>query len=317
MSTSSPAGFVTQLNAFDPQALVLALQEGFLEHVQLQQGRFGGQIVHSISAQCRSDWGQYNLALLARGDLSRQWLSVGIFLQGLGSWRVQGKALRNGDLVMYAPGSDMCISLPPQAQWIGVQIPMARLQALGFEMPQGLSALHLPGQLLPESAARLAELSCVLGPDRLQVPDSAAMEQAHEQLVQVIWCELARRWHRPSARNVAQLQTRERLVASVQNWCEDHSAAPLRIDALCQDMGVPVWELERAFQHTYGLAPQRLITLQRLAKVRRALLTQNASVTDIAMGHGFWHLGRFSVLYKNYFGESPSHTNRSARSEQA
>jgi AraC family ethanolamine operon transcriptional activator len=78
-----------------------------------------------------------------------------------------------------------------------------------------------------------------------------------------------------------------------------------------------VWELERAFQHTYGMAPQRLITLQRLAKARRALLTQNASVTDIAMGHGFWHLGRFAVLYKNYFGESPSHTSRCASAAQA
>jgi len=102
LPTPTSAGFVTQLNSFDPQALVLALQEGFLEHVQLQPGRFGGQIVHSISTQCRTDWGQYNLALLARGDLSRQWLSVGIFLQGQDSWRVQGKALRNGDLVIYA-----------------------------------------------------------------------------------------------------------------------------------------------------------------------------------------------------------------------
>ena len=69
LPTPTSTGFVTQLNSFDPQALVLALQEGFLEHVQLQPGRFGGQIVHSISTQCRTDWGQYNLALLARGDL--------------------------------------------------------------------------------------------------------------------------------------------------------------------------------------------------------------------------------------------------------
>jgi AraC-like DNA-binding protein len=65
------------------------------------------------------------------------------------------------------------------------------------------------------------------------------------------------------------------------------------------------------------MAPQRLITLQRLAKARRALLTQKTNVTDIAMGHGFWHLGRFAVLYKTYFGESPSETSRCARAAQA
>ena len=104
-STATSATSVTRLDAFDPQALVLALQEGFLEHVQLEKGRFGGQIVHSVSPQCRTDWGQYNLALLAQGDLSPEWVSVGIFLHGHGVWRVQGQALRNGDLVVYAPAA--------------------------------------------------------------------------------------------------------------------------------------------------------------------------------------------------------------------
>nr|WP_291942362.1 helix-turn-helix domain-containing protein [Limnohabitans sp.] len=33
-------------------------------------------------------------------------------------------------------------------------------------------------------------------------------------------------------------------------------------------------------------------------------------MTEVAMGHGFWHLGRFAGLYKNYYGESPSETVR-------
>lgn len=41
-----------------------------------------------------------------------------------------------------------------------------------------------------------------------------------------------------------------------------------------------------------------------------ALQLQTGSVTEVAMGHGFWHLGRFAGLYKNYYGESPSETVR-------
>lgn len=308
LQTSCPAGFVTRLHAFDPQAMVLALQEGFLEHVQLQQGQFAGQIVHSISPQCRTDWGQYNLALLAQGDLSHERVSVGIFLQGQSNWRVQGKELRNGDLVIYAAGSEMCISLPPQAQWIGMQIPIQRLQALGFELPPSLTTLHLPGQLSSESINLISELSWVLGPQRLQEPDKAVIEQAHEQLLQVICQELLCRWQLPKANSMNHLLSRTRLIESVRQWCDSRTDTPLRIDTLCQDLGVPVWELERAFQQTYGMAPQRLITLQRLAKARMALLSQASSVTEVAMGHGFWHLGRFSSLYKNYYGESPSST---------
>ena len=126
VAPSVPAGFVTQLSAFDPQALVLALQEGFLEHVQLEQGRFGGQIVHSVSAQCRTDWGQYNLALLAKGDLSREWLSVGVFLQGQGSWRVQGQKIWT--------------SLALESDWIFV---LARCEP-GSKGNKGLAFLLMP-----------------------------------------------------------------------------------------------------------------------------------------------------------------------------
>lgn len=309
----APAGSITQFNAFDPHALVLALQEGFLEHVQLEKGHFCGQIAHSVSSQCRTDWGQYNLALLAKGDLSPEWLTVGILLHGNGRWHVQGKELRNGDLVLYTQGSEMCISLPPNAQWVGVQIPRLRLEISGFRMPHGVTTLHLPGHLSPEAARTLADLAMVLGPQRLQDPNAAQSELAHEQLLHVVWSELASRWNQPKVSTVLRHHTRQRLVQAVHQWCEVRGDTPLRLDALCQEINVPIWQLERAFQQTYGMPPQRLITLHRLAKARQALLTHAGGVTDVAMSHGFWHLGRFSVLYKDYFGESPSETSRAAR----
>jgi AraC family transcriptional regulator, ethanolamine operon transcriptional activator len=312
--TLPPSATLTRLRAFDPQALVLALQEGFLEHVQLQKGLFGGQIAHSISRRCRTDWGEYNLALLARGDLSPGWLTVGVFLHGEGTWHVQGQRMRNGDIAIYAAGSEMCISLPPRAQWLGIQIPCERLEYLGLRLPPGTTNLHLPGQLTPIAQQTLAELAAVLGPQRTHDPSSAQLEMAHEQLLQIIWGELARRWRHPSASAVTTQQTRQRLVESVHQWCEDRSASPLRLDTLCQEMEIPIWQLERAFHQTYGMAPQRLLTLHRLAKARRELLRQNSGVTEVAMEHGFWHLGRFSLLYRDYFGENPSDTVRAGRS---
>jgi AraC family transcriptional regulator, ethanolamine operon transcriptional activator len=315
LTATMPLGATsTRLHAFDPQALVLALQEGFLEHVQLQKGRFGGQIAHSVSRRCRTDWGQYNLALMARGDLSPEWLSVGIFLHGEGTWHVQGQRMRNGDIAIYAAGSEMCISLPPNAQWLSVQVPSERLEYLGLRLAPGTTNLHLPGQLEPEARQTLSDLAAVLGPQRPHHPSPAQLEMAHEQLLQIIWGELARRWRHPSASEVVTQKTRQRLVESVHRWCDDRSASPLRLDTLCQEMEIPIWQLERAFHQTYGMPPQRLLTLHRLAKARRELLRQNSGVTEVAMEHGFWHLGRFSLLYRDYFGENPSDTVRAGRS---
>jgi len=52
----------------------------------------------------------------------------------------------------------------------------------------------------------------------------------------------------------------------------------------------------------------------RLEEVRRQLESPKAglSVTQIAMNHGFFHLGRFSKVYRESFGERPSDTLRRA-----
>ena len=66
------------------------------------------------------------------------------------------------------------------------------------------------------------------------------------------------------------------------------------------------------------MGPVRYLWLRRMHLVRRALLlaTPGAStVTQIAMDHGFWELGRFSTQYRSFFGEPASVTLHRTPSE--
>jgi transcriptional regulator GlxA family with amidase domain len=69
--------------------------------------------------------------------------------------------------------------------------------------------------------------------------------------------------------------------------------------------------LEVAFRRHYDSSPLAYARGVRLERVHAALLRAAqqgvpASVTDIALQHGFIHMGRFAAYYKQRFGCSPS-----------
>lgn len=65
-----------------------------------------------------------------------------------------------------------------------------------------------------------------------------------------------------------------------------------------------------AFKNARGYSPLEFLTEQRLQAARSKLskLDRKHSVASIALECGFIHLGRFSRLYRNRFGERPSDT---------
>lgn len=68
--------------------------------------------------------------------------------------------------------------------------------------------------------------------------------------------------------------------------------------------------LQTQFRSAYGCTPMQYLRDLRLRNARRDLLSSagEESVTDIAMRWGFYHLGRFSAVYSDQFGELPSRT---------
>lgn len=74
--------------------------------------------------------------------------------------------------------------------------------------------------------------------------------------------------------------------------------------------GVSNRTLEHAFKVELGMTPLQVLTTFRLEDARAMLLDRNCDygVTDVALASGFRHLGRFSRIYRNHFGETPSIT---------
>ncbi|XPP27808.1 MAG: AraC family transcriptional regulator [Leucobacter sp.] len=87
-------------------------------------------------------------------------------------------------------------------------------------------------------------------------------------------------------------------------------SSPLRI---AEQLRVPLRTLQENVQRELGMSLAEALRRNRLRAARSMLLQADptrCSVTEIAMRCGFRHLGRFSVEYREAFGEKPSETLR-------
>jgi transcriptional regulator GlxA family with amidase domain len=74
--------------------------------------------------------------------------------------------------------------------------------------------------------------------------------------------------------------------------------------------GINQRTLSRAFREIHGIGPHRYLQHLRLSEVRQVLLSEQGTITQAAMRFGFHEIGRFGVLYRRAFGETPSETRR-------
>lgn len=84
----------------------------------------------------------------------------------------------------------------------------------------------------------------------------------------------------------------------------------LCLDQISAAAGTTPRNLQLVFKKFRGMTPMQFWRCRRLEGAYRDLKLQNGNVTEVALRWGFSHLGRFSNVYRNQFGESPLDTRR-------
>ncbi len=119
----------------------------------------------------------------------------------------------------------------------------------------------------------------------------------------------------PDATRPARRGNRSRLYARIRDWLADHADDAICVQDVAASFDVPARELRSACREVAGQSLDELLRIHRLNLAHRDLVLARdrpARVTDIAMDHGFVHLGRFAEQYRRFFGETPSQTLRRA-----
>ena len=98
------------------------------------------------------------------------------------------------------------------------------------------------------------------------------------------------------------------VMARLEDLLAAHPGRPLYLSEICAATKASERTIRICCQEYLGMGPVRYLWLRRMHLARGALLLASegsATVTSIAMAHGFWELGRFSVAYRDLFGETP------------
>ena len=109
--------------------------------------------------------------------------------------------------------------------------------------------------------------------------------------------------------------TQARCVSRACEYMDGHAHEALCLEEIARVACVSPRTLEVSFRRIHQQTPLTYLRTLRLDRVRQALQEsalqcQPASVTGLALQHGFVHMGRFAAYYKQRFGCAPSATLR-------
>jgi AraC family transcriptional regulator len=94
--------------------------------------------------------------------------------------------------------------------------------------------------------------------------------------------------------------------AIVFQHIEEHLDGDVSLDDLASLVGLSVSRFSHTFKAAFGVAPYRYILQRRIARAKALLRNSEATVTEIAASVGFSSQSRFSQMFVQSTGVTPS-----------
>lgn len=310
------------VDGFDADALLGVVRDTRFEQRLLAAGHFRACLQRLVFPEFSLDSGAYSLPIFASGSFGHGLIALAMAVSCEQPMWANGRWIPAGQVMVFAEDSELNVRPSPGGwQWAVLLIPREVLQREA--VARAGRELRLPrsgwcsGSAAPADAWNLRygvfkALEAAAQGQGLVTPEQVAAQSALllGAFVDAVGAADAGPVRRADASGIE--RHRDAVIRRAEDYLKAQLDRPFDSRALSLALGVGERQVERLFRDAYGHGPCHWHQLARLNRARSVLIQADtrASVTDIALGLGFCHLGRFSVLYRTVFGECPRDTLR-------
>jgi len=310
------------VDGFDAEALLGVVRDTRFEQRLLAGGQFRASVQRVVFPEFSLDSGSYNLPIFASGSFGEDLIGLAMAVNSDGPMWANGRWIPAGQIMVFAENSELNVRPRPGGwQWAVLLISRAVLQReavtrLGRELQLPRSGWYSRTAAATDAARlRLTVLNTLRDaahPIGLVTP-AYVRGQADDLLAAFLDSVAATDAGLPG-RALASYSERYRdaVIRRAESYLKTQCDRAYDSRALTTALGMSERQLERLFRDAYGHGPCQWHQRARLNLARSALRRTRGqgAVTEVAMRYGFGHLGRFSVMYRDMFGESPRDTLR-------
>ena len=285
---------------------------------QLTPGPCRGQLLRADLGDLGFDAGGFEGDLRMRGAMAKDAFSLVCVLERDGAVNQWGHAVEAGDILIVPPGGELDGRFQGRTALAVVTAPWALIRRRaaiwdGRIDPRLWSEAGVHSPSPPARAAcRDALRRCS---EMLRSLDARAPESLvgllRQALLDGVLTALAQAGDGGSLRQG--FLNAARIIRLSEDYLAGEARPGVQIDELCRALGISRRTLYRAFHDLLDVSPKAYLRLKNLSAARGQLLEaadRPTTVTQVALDHGFWELGRFSGAYRTMFGETPSETLR-------
>lgn len=302
---------------FDPDAFLEVIRGGRFEHEVVDARSLDATLERIEGSDVLVDCGSYGFGTIVRGDFDPDRICFGAAGGGEGPTRINGQDVAWNDVQYYAEGEELLYRAGPGTRWMAVQIDRAVLERSAAERTERPVELDAMGRnqnlrLTPMSVRRLHRCVASVLDDarRPNLPEGqTGLQSLVDTLVDVVTDVDDRQ---PTTVRAGE-SARRRLVDRAIRLVRACPTEPYDSQSICRPLGVSERSLQLAFRQCLGMSPSRYLLTVRLNRVHRELMGARPGgrrVNDIAVEHGFTHLGRFAQQYRACFLRRPSESLR-------